>query len=352
MIILHHLVIHGQWNLEVLQDNQILYTVMQSICFLGKIGVNIFILITGYFLINSKGIKIAKMVRLWLTVLFYSIVIAALFAIFRGETYSTVQIVMIFTPVLSALWWFVTPYFAVLIASPFLNTLISMMSRRMHLALCLVLIVIQSIITIFTGIPLAYDVFFGSPLGYNMFVWFFTLYIIGAYIGRYSSDFCSMRTYVLLLVASVVAMVAMAVAFVYLGPENGFISWCIDNIANFGYLHGFLYMRETNIVMLVAALSFFLIFKNIKLSYNPIINTLALTVFGIYLIHDDVQFRVFMYAEIIKCPEYTDPMMIAVAILISLVCIFVICAIIELARMRLFDYVEKHLRSFVSSHNW
>ena len=61
MIIFHHIAVHGNFsNPDV---TSYLFIVLMQMG--GKIGVNIFILISGYFLIKSEKIKIKKILKLW-----------------------------------------------------------------------------------------------------------------------------------------------------------------------------------------------------------------------------------------------------------------------------------------------
>src|SRR5574344_1877581 len=71
MITLHHFSLYlGLYNNSNLgMEKNIFGIVLFS---LGKIGVNIFIIISGYFLIDSKS-NIKKIIKLWLEVLFYSV---------------------------------------------------------------------------------------------------------------------------------------------------------------------------------------------------------------------------------------------------------------------------------------
>ena len=71
-IVLHHYTYYG--NLISASNNIINKYIAVFIIVLGKVGVNIFILITGYFQINQK-FKFKKVIFLILQVYFYSIVL-------------------------------------------------------------------------------------------------------------------------------------------------------------------------------------------------------------------------------------------------------------------------------------
>ena len=84
MIVFHHFAYHGAFNYDSTSIS-ISYFWYSLIIMGGKIGVNIFILISAYFLILSSGINFKKIFKIIGQVLFYSI----LFLTPRGGIYNT-----------------------------------------------------------------------------------------------------------------------------------------------------------------------------------------------------------------------------------------------------------------------
>ena len=72
MIIAHHFSVHGGFQYST-DDLTINYLWINFIAIGGKIGVNIFVLISGYFLINAVGFNVNKLVKLWIQIFSYSI---------------------------------------------------------------------------------------------------------------------------------------------------------------------------------------------------------------------------------------------------------------------------------------
>ena len=78
LIIAHHFSLHG--GFRVVQSKPLINRIWILWLQLGgKIGVNIFVLISGYFLVSSPAFKLKKVLKLWLQLFFYSIVIYAVF---------------------------------------------------------------------------------------------------------------------------------------------------------------------------------------------------------------------------------------------------------------------------------
>lgn len=67
----------------------------------GKIGINCFVLITGYFMCRSH-ITLRKFLKLFLEWMFYKIVIYFLFALFGYEVFSLKEVVKVLTPLQNA----------------------------------------------------------------------------------------------------------------------------------------------------------------------------------------------------------------------------------------------------------
>ena len=102
MIIAHHFSVHGNFILEKIPLlNKIWLQLLSSG---GKIGVNIFIIISGFFLINSKKVNMNKIIKLLAQLLFYSILIFIIFGSFGIVSFNIKSLVkhILGYPI----WWF------------------------------------------------------------------------------------------------------------------------------------------------------------------------------------------------------------------------------------------------------
>lgn len=73
MIILLHSIDHSGLY-ETLEEGTLLYAYEQFIYALVQVGVNCFVLISGYFLVQSQ-FKLRKLILLWIEVVFYAVTI-------------------------------------------------------------------------------------------------------------------------------------------------------------------------------------------------------------------------------------------------------------------------------------
>ena len=80
MIVFHHFAFHGELSYEGagLSAPHLWYNL---IIMDGKTGVNIFVLISGYFLVNDKELSLKRLLKLWGEVSFYAVVLNFVFTI-------------------------------------------------------------------------------------------------------------------------------------------------------------------------------------------------------------------------------------------------------------------------------
>ena len=109
LIILHHIGMHGLTITNDLFSYNYIYKSFLSI--VGKIGVNVFVIISAYFMITGK-FNIKKYFKLFGQVLFYSLGIFLIVEIFlKNDLYVGLsQISKSLFPVLSSHYWFITDY--------------------------------------------------------------------------------------------------------------------------------------------------------------------------------------------------------------------------------------------------
>lgn len=94
-------------------------------------GTDIFVLISGYFMINSKP-SIKRVLLVWTQMLFYSLGIYVILIVFRLTPFSIGDLLKSFFPVSFNQYWFMRVYFYLVLCFPFLNALINRLSKRGH----------------------------------------------------------------------------------------------------------------------------------------------------------------------------------------------------------------------------
>ena len=96
-----------------------------------QVCVNIYVMLSGYFLVNSK-FRLKKLVTLWMEAAFYSVVIRLIFMLTGARPFSVISLVSCFVPILTGRYWFITIYVGMYMFFPFLNVLVRAMDRKQH----------------------------------------------------------------------------------------------------------------------------------------------------------------------------------------------------------------------------
>ena len=95
----------------------------------GKIGVVIFLLITGYFSIN-KNFSFKKVFILWLQIFCYSVGFMLVFRLTGIEKWSKVDTLKTFFPLAYNQYWFITTYLYLLLLIPFINKFLNSLTKE------------------------------------------------------------------------------------------------------------------------------------------------------------------------------------------------------------------------------
>lgn len=250
-----------------------------SIC-----AVNVYVLISGYFLSESE-FKPRRVLDLILQILEYSIFITIIMLITGQISMTEMSIygwIGILFPIGSEEYWFITAYFVMYLLAPFLAAGVKSLSEK-NLRI-IIFILLGFFMVEKTILPMALPT---DNYGYG-FGWFTVLFLIAAYIRLYGINFLekSKLMPVLTYFVSVVAMMVIYLLFGYIGKKSG-----IETLA---YYSGLVWDYNYFFV-LTAAVGLFYIFKNMKLNEDTKIADVArklggLTL-GVYLLHEHTFIR-------------------------------------------------------------
>lgn len=140
----------------------------------GKVGINCFVLITGYFMWKQK-ITLRKFLKLVLEVVFYNLIIYLAFVITGYSNFSVLEFIYSLLPVKSVASGFTSSFIIFYLFIPFLNILIKNLDTRNHLLLIFLCLFIY---TVLGSVP-------KINVQMNYVSWFIVLYFISSYIGKY-----------------------------------------------------------------------------------------------------------------------------------------------------------------------
>ena len=168
MIVFLHIMNHGGL-LDTVVYGTVNYYAFWMIEVLSYVSVNVYVLISGYFLITQK-FSLKKLLTILIEVLFYSMLFFTIFVISGRVPFSLKGLALAIVPVKE--YWFTRIYIGLYILFPFLNMALLKLSKTVWRALLITLLLLFSLIIPSTAL---------SVSG-NGIVWFVTLYVIAAYI--------------------------------------------------------------------------------------------------------------------------------------------------------------------------
>lgn len=280
----------------------------------GKTGINCFLLITGYFMCK-QNFSWQKLLKLYLEIKFYKFVI---YAIFLATGYQSFSLGSLFKTVFNIAYGmndgFTTAFIALYIFIPFLNILIKHMSKKQHLAVIGVLVLIFTV----TG------TFFLSESAFEYFGWYINMYLIGSFLRLYPIKLLNNRK--ILITAFVLCNI---------------IVWASILASVWLPIGKYYFVADSNKIMaLVTSVIMFCLFKNIDIGSNKVINTIASSVFGVLLIHANSDaMRKFLWQDVVRCTDYYN-VSFGKLVLHSVFCvvaIFIICVVIDQIRINLLE---------------
>ncbi len=316
LIISFHYVYKSGYSFETLNYNSF---IVKMFYFFGELGVNLFILISGYFLINSK-FSMKKLIKLIIEINFYYVVSVVIEGKLNHTTLTTfMDYYQLFFAVILNRYWFATAYVLLYILSPYINKFIHSIEKETFLKLLMTVIFLWSVIPTTFGIINSNTETF---LFYNRFIWMIVMYLIGSYIRLYNIK--NLKSKSLIIAIITFAFMILSIFFIY-------------KFGKIIRLEPAYFWQPNSIPMLILSISIFEIFINIKIPYSKIINMLASTTFGIYLLHDGPLAN-YIWKVIFRTKKALNSRFSIIYIIYSALIIFFAGALIDLIR----QFIEKH----------
>lgn len=303
-----------------------LYWLIEALCI---VAVNVFVLISGYFLIE-KEFDGRKIVRLWMQVLFYSLgipLVLGIVGVIPTSEWNIYRILPYFFPILTEHYWFATAYLLMYLFVPVLNKGIKGVSKKQLQKLIFMLLAIFSLSKSILPFSLPMD-----RSGYD-FIWFICLYLIAAYIRLYGIPFFKNgRRSAFLYFLSVMAMFGMFFVLGMVYQYTGKLEKFMD--ASYDYNH---------ILNLAASVSLFYAFSYIKIEkekWTQMICRISPYVFGVFLLHEHIETRYLW----IRWMKVDAPMGVGIRLLHmagSVILVFALGISVDYIRSRIFDRIRK-----------
>lgn len=325
MVVTLHFLGHGGVlaNVRLFSANYFVAWMIESLAY---VAVNCFVLISGYFLVNSK-FKVNKLVTLYGQIWFYSVVIYLLFSVFGHVEFEPKVFICCLLPISTKQYWFATNYVVLYLFSPFLNIAIRAMTKK-QLQQCIALLML--IWSIIPNVIIFVDAF-GVAGGYSIY-WFVSLYFAAAYIRLYYTPsfekakwlrgyfgFCS-----LLMFSRIVITFGTQFLFGAVKGPGRFYS----------------YNSPLVVPASVCLFLFFVNWNNMNARAYKVILCVSPSTFAVYLIHDNKVLRDFLWNSLIKPYQYSDHPVMIFRLAAYVLGLYIICSVIEYLRQLIFSFIK------------
>lgn len=284
---------------------------LESFCI---IGVNVFVLITGYF---STFPKIKSITNIFYICLFYGLLSIGYNLIVHGQ----IHLSQLF--IVSGVNWFVPCYLGLLLFTPILNISFDNMSQKTYLTTILLIAFYNAYMGFFPAIP---HMPVGVNRGYSV-LHFIEIYLIGRYIRVYGIPKFMKKYDIWLYVLCSITIVLLTLACVRLG---------------FGDRAKTLY-DYSNPICIVSAICFFSFFLKIDINTNKVVNYLAKSVLAVLLFHTSSQVSAITSSNYRFLYDNYSGVSLILLWTLSIITIFFVAVLIDQVRIISYRFISKRV---------
>lgn len=306
--------------------NEYVAWIMES---LSIVAVNVYVLISGYFLVES-GFRPGKIVRLILQVLFYTILITVLslaFGIIELSDLGIYNLIVQLFPFQLEQYWFMTSYLVFYILSPVLAMGVKNLSKKHLQVVIIAFVLFMSVEKSILPVQIVFD-----KRGYDA-LWFICLFLVAAYIRLYGIKWLEKKGVCIALYLG-----GCALAFV----ENMALSVVYEKTGELAHLFRTPY-HYNHIWVLLASVGLFSFFLKVKIQdggFSKVICAIAPYTLGVYLLHEHIYVK-YLWPKWLGAGSVENPVMLVLMALLAVVIVFVVGIFVDYIRSLLFKLGSK-----------
>ncbi len=297
--------------------------------------VNVYIMITGYFLVDSRFDLKKTAKRVFTTygmMVFYSVCLTAasliLFPDKIPEDKSMAEIILrgLF-PFTSRTWYFLTLFLVLSALAPFINIVLQKLEKKQYLILLGVMFFITSIFPLLEKVPVAriwvnIDDIIDANEGKSLYSFIF-MYCLGGYLKRFVKK--PQKINIRFLLAYIGICSINFIIKLFSGADSAYSG-------AFGWF--------SNPFVIFSSIAIFMFFLSLNF-YSNIVNKIASTTFAVYMIHEFTYLRNFLWS-VFSFKQYDGSVFQCVIKIIGIsLLVFAVCMTIELLRQLVFNAVSR-----------
>ena len=298
----------------------------------GKASINVFVLITGFFMCQSR-LTTRRYLKILLEIIFYSWVMWLVLAVIGYETLTwkgAVKRLICYGILTRQDNGFVPAFMWMYLLIPALNVYLHGATKRN----------LYGTLGVLVGMFTLCGTFLNAKVYHHVF-WYATLYLVGAAIRIHPFSWMERnKVCVPFLGLSVMAawcsVVGLNLLAYWLGHPTR---------------HPYFFVADSHkLLSFTTALLAFLVFKNWRLPQSRFVNVIASTTFGVLLIHAASDgMRKWLWQDFVNVPTAYSmplPMLIGYSFVV-MVGVFAVCSALDYLRIR---FVEKPIFGWLGSH--
>ena len=302
VVVLHNLLQGGVLDFDSLGTANLMYFYLENLCI---IAVNLFALISGYLMVDRKW-KWQKLIVLWCTVIFWSVVTTGSFMVFRG-TFNVKLLIKSFFPVLLKQYWYFNGYIVLFLLIPFLNAGFKYLEEKVISSVILALVLL-SVTVGFIG-----NLF--EQGGYTAF-WLTVMYLVGAWIKKRQPIIKPIWLLMIYFGGAMVSLLGEVLSIVKIGHVD---SW----------------IKYNSPIVVVQAIAILLFLSNLKVTNNKVcqwLTSVSAMTFTVYLIDGNHYFYQYVLTNSFSFIKGVNLFSGVITILIGSIVMFMIFISVEYIR--------------------
>lgn len=281
----------------------------------GKVGVNLFVLISGYFLCKQE-FRLSKLVTLLIWIFTYSVVFMCVLAVFFDYRFGIFEIVQSLFPVTFNRYIFPSTYVLMYLFVPFINHFINTVDKKMYQRF----ILIGGIV--FVVLPTLTAMDFMAP----DLVWFIYLYLLAAYIRIYEPLSKIKAKHWLLAGSGMYGLLFLSMVFM------DFVGLYIPAVG----VKASYFIGQNRLPAVLSAVLLFVGFSRLEMKTSKCINYIGGCAFGIFLFHTFPWDYNFLWIRLLKTTDYIGKTSFYLHAVLSILLVFGLGLLFESIRRFLY----------------
>ncbi len=319
VVVLHYLGkggLLGDMAAGSLTITQTVAWVLESFCL---VAVNVYMLISGYFLCMSS-FKVSRLLKLWLQVWLYSVgvgFLAAVTGILPTEEFNTHYLLSLVFPISMGHYWFMTAYVFLYLMLPLVGMAVRKMTKgQMQLAiggLLVMFCVLKSVL------PFRLEM---DGQGYDC-IWYLCVFLTAAYIRRFGIPFFKKKwRSVCLYIVACLGIFAETMCLHQIFLRTGSMELIMKIATEYNHIFPFL-----------AALGLFLAFlvTNVSGKMAAFVKRIAPYTLGVYLLHENIGVR-YAWQNLFGANRVSSVPQLVLGVLFSGVVVFAVGITVDFVR--------------------